>query len=373
MRTGASQAAALGSKLESNPMIIGKEKKLSRFAIKTAESATVCATVGVKCRFTDGYCSPSEGSEKPSHMESSHLTVTSYACPSTPPLPAADDLATRFGKSSLLLPDSYVQRKLTFMEDNYGRINQKAPSRAHQKVVPEGTLGLFNSEKTESKKRCAWITPQSDAAYAVYHDEEWGVPVHDDRRLFELLVFAGAQTEIAWSSILSKREAYRDAFAQFEPAIVATYDTTKVASLKSQSDMMQREARVQSVVSNAKLVMKIVEELGSFDEYLWGFVNHKPIVNNYRQPKCIPVKTAKSELISKDLQKRGFRHAGPMVVYSLMQAAGMANDHLLHCFRYHECNALTAAPHHHQHPTTILNKPPTSRKPCKPIVSRICC
>lgn len=279
-----------------------------------------------------------------------------------------------------------VQRKLTFvvgagdqMSRKCGFTNKKTLSRVQNyKVVPESE-GAFStaflgphlnvmhtfgsSEGACHKKRCAWITSHSDAVYVAYHDEEWGVAVHEDRRLFELLVFAGAQTEIAWSSILSKREAHRDAFAQFDPAILATYDAAMVASLKSQRDIMKSEARVQSIVSNAKLVMKIVEEFGSFSEYIWRFVSYKPIVSKYKQAKSIPTRTAKSEAISKDLQKRGMRHAGPMVVYSFMQAAGLANDHLVSCFR-HPCSSSPSPS-----PSPSLLSPSST----KPLVSPLCC
>eukprot|EP00250_Pteridium_aquilinum_P008632 c18091_g1_i1 orf=45-1346(-) len=306
--------------------------------------------------------------------------------PTTPPC-ANYGLATVKGRSHSQLCGNGVQRKLTFavgagggeFNRKCGFTNKKNLSRVQNyKVVPEveGTfstgflsphlnvLQTFGASEGACKKRCAWITPQSDAAYVAYHDEEWGVPEHEDRRLFEMLVFAGAQTEIAWSSILAKREAYRNVFAQFDPAILATYDTTMVASLKSKSDVVRSEARVQSIVSNAKLVMKIVEEYGSFNEYLWGFVGNKPIVNKYKQGKSIPVRTGKSEVISKDLQRRGFRHAGPMVVYSLMQAAGLANDHLLSCFRH---NALLLPTPSLTHSPLTSSPKPAPRKPL------VCC
>lgn len=198
----------------------------------------------------------------------------------------------------------------------------------------DGTHTFAFPAEGACKKRCAWITQRSDAVYVAYHDDEWGVPVHEDRRLFELLVFAGAQSEIAWSSILTKREAYRDWFAQFDPAILATYDMAKTMLITSRLDIMKSEARVQSIVSNAQVVMKIVEEFGSLSDYLWGFVSYKPIKSRYKQAKSIPMRTAKSEAISKDLQKRGMRHAGPMVIYSFMQAAGLTSDHLISCFRH---------------------------------------
>lgn len=286
--------------------------------------------------------------------------------------------------------NSHVQRKLTFRVNSREQchtkfgLTSKNSSHNYYKVVPEAEEGTLPANYLMSqhdptgrlsqeacKKRCAWITPYSDPVYVAYHDEEWGVPAHEDRRLFELLVFAGAQAEIAWSPLVAKREAYRNLFAQFDPSILASYDATKMASLRSHSDIMRSEARVQSIVSNAKLVMKIVEEYGSFDAYLWGFVSNRPIVNRYRQPNLIPVRSGKSEAISKDLQRRGFRHAGPIVVYSLMQAAGLANDHLLSCFRHHDLllpPQLSSSPSPHE---ALLRKPSAARKPL--VVSPLCC
>ncbi|MCO5592332.1 hypothetical protein L7F22_046333 [Adiantum nelumboides] len=294
--------------------------------------------------------------------------------------------------SQLQVSNGHVQRRLTFVGEQMCHSkfvfpNRKNFSRSQNfyKVVPEvedgalPTSGLTTSDfhaqmqarglafdEDACKKRCAWITSQSDAVYVAYHDEEWGVPVHEDRRLFELLVFAGAQAEIAWSTLLAKREAYRKVFVDFDPRILATYDIAKVTSLRSHLDIMRNEARVESIINNAKLVMKIVEEYGSFDAYLWGFVGNKPIVNKYKHTNLIPVRTSKSEAISKDLQRRGFRHTGPMIVYSLMQAAGLANDHLLTCFRHHALLPIPSAPHLHP-----LRKPTPSTR--KPLVSPLCC
>ncbi|MCO5559094.1 hypothetical protein L7F22_012686 [Adiantum nelumboides] len=297
---------------------------------------------------------------------------------------------------SQLQVSSGVQRRLTFVGEptseqmchsKFVFPNRKNLSRSQNfyKVVPEVedgalstsglTAGDFHAQmqarglafdEDACKKRCAWIASQSDAMYVAYHDEEWGVPVHEDRRLFELLVFAGAQAEIAWSTLLSRRGTSRKVFADFDPAILATYDIAKVTSLRSHLDILRSEVRVQSIISNAKLVMKIVEEYGSFDAYLWGFVGNKPIVNKYKQANLIPVRTGKSEAISKDLQCRGFRHTGPMVVYSLMQAAGLVNDHLLTCFRHHALLPIPSAPHLHP-----LRKPTPSTR--KPLASPLCC
>ncbi|KAI5079281.1 hypothetical protein GOP47_0004760 [Adiantum capillus-veneris] len=312
----------------------------------------------------------------------------------TPPPYASYELASLHGVpcGSHLPVSGPVQRQLTFgveppaseeqCHSKFVFTHKKNLSRSQNcyKVAPEVEEGVLPMNDLHSRmqarglaledpfrKRCAWITPHSDAVYVAYHDEEWGLPVHEDRRLFELLVFAGAQAEIAWSTLLAKREVYRNVFAQFDPATLASYDIAKVASLRSHNnDMMRSEARVQSIVSNAKLVMKIVEEYGSLDAYLWGFVGNRPIVNRYKQVNLIPVRTGKSEAISKDLQRRGFRHAGPIVVYSLMQAAGLANDHLLSCFRHHALLQLPPSPttRPHRHPP-LRKRIPAARKPLR--------
>lgn len=187
------------------------------------------------------------------------------------------------------------------------------------------------------KNRCPWITSFSDPAYVAFHDNEWGVPVHDDKALFELLVLSGALAELSWSSILNARDVYRQVFAGFDPAVVATFDDDKVASLMYVENSVLYEGKLLGIVNNAKLVLEIVEEFGSLDTYMWSFVGYKPIINRFRYPRQVPVRTPKAEVISRDLLKRGFRFVGPMVVYSFMQAAGMTNDHLVHCFRWEEC------------------------------------
>lgn len=147
--------------------------------------------------------------------------------------------------------------------------------------------------------------------------------------------------ELSWPVILNKRDTYREVFSGFDPVIVANFEEKKIKSLKSNSNMMLYEGKLRGIVDNAKNILKVIEEFGSFDNYCWGFVNHKPIVNFYRNTRQVPVKSPKAEVISKDLVKRGFRFVGPTVMYSFMQAVGMTNDHLVNCFRYEQCNVLT--------------------------------
>ena len=182
--------------------------------------------------------------------------------------------------------------------------------------------------------RCGWAG--NDPLYIAYHDEEWGVPVHDDRRLFEFLVLEGAQAGLAWITILRKREAYRAAFAGFDPARVARFDARKVRSLLADRSIVRNRAKVASAVGNARAFLKVQEEFGSFDEYIWRFVDGRPKRNAWRALKQIPAETAASRAMSKDLRERGFRFVGPTICYSHMQATGMVNDHIVACFRHRE-------------------------------------
>ncbi|KAF7138189.1 hypothetical protein RHSIM_Rhsim07G0236300 [Rhododendron simsii] len=185
-------------------------------------------------------------------------------------------------------------------------------------------------------KRCDWITPHSDPLYTAFHDEEWGVPVlHDDRKLFELLVLSQALAEFTWPAILCRRDIFRKLFDNFDPSSVAKF--TEIELLPLRSNLLLSEQKLRAVVENAKQTLKIQHEFGSFSNYCWSFVNHKPIRNGFRYARQVPVKTPKAEIVSKDLMQRGFRCVGPSVVYSFMQVAGLANDHLVTCFRYLEC------------------------------------
>lgn len=191
------------------------------------------------------------------------------------------------------------------------------------------------------KKRCAWVTPNTDPSYAAFHDEEWGVSVHDDKKLFELLSLCTALAELSWPAILSKRHMFREVFQNFDPVAVSKLNEKKIAPPGSPASTLLSEVKLRAVIENARQTCKIIDELGSFDKYIWGFVNNKPIVSQFRYARQVPMKTSKAEGISKDLVKRGFRGVGPTVVYSFMQVAGITNDHLISCFRFHDCVAAT--------------------------------
>jgi DNA-3-methyladenine glycosylase I len=180
-------------------------------------------------------------------------------------------------------------------------------------------------------KRCGWV-PEGDPAYVAYHDEEWGVPSHDDRHLFEMLTLEGAQAGLSWSTILRKREGYRRAFANFDAKQVARFSQKDVERLLADPGIVRNRLKVESAVNNAQRVL----ELESVDEYLWGFVGGSPIVNRWRNLGDIPAETAESRAMSKDLKKRGFRFIGPTVCYAFMQATGLVNDHVVGCYRFAE-------------------------------------
>lgn len=182
--------------------------------------------------------------------------------------------------------------------------------------------------------RCGWHG--TDPLYIQYHDEEWGQPLHDERRLFEMLILEGAQAGLSWITVLRKREAYRKAFDNFDPNKVARYDEDKIASLLADPGIIRNRAKVNAAVGNAKAFLAIQQEFGSFDAYIWQFVGGKPIRNKWKTLREIPAETAESQAMSKDLKKRGFRFVGPTICYAHMQATGMVNDHLVDCFRYNE-------------------------------------
>ncbi|MDW7710675.1 MAG: DNA-3-methyladenine glycosylase I [Deferrisomatales bacterium] len=181
--------------------------------------------------------------------------------------------------------------------------------------------------------RCPWAaTPLSTA----YHDGEWGVPVHDDRTLFEFLVLEGAQAGLSWETILKKRSRYREAFDRFDPSRVAAYGPEKVAALLADPGIVRNRLKVAAAVANARAFLRVQEEHGSFDAYLWGFVGGQPIRNRWADLRDVPVQTEESRALSRDLRRRGFRFVGPTICYAFMQAVGLVNDHLTGCFRYRE-------------------------------------
>ncbi len=188
-------------------------------------------------------------------------------------------------------------------------------------------------------KRCKWAG--DDPLYIHYHDTEWGVPVYDDQKLFEFLLLEGAQAGLSWITILKRRESYRHAFADFDPAKVARFTQKKIDKLLHDPGIIRNRLKVESAINNAKAFLKVQEEFGSFSAYQWRFVDGRPIQNTFNSLADLPAKTPISEAFSKDLKKRGFNFVGPTIVYAHMQAVGMVNDHVAECFRYQQVRKLT--------------------------------
>jgi len=181
--------------------------------------------------------------------------------------------------------------------------------------------------------RCPWAKTD---LYVQYHDTEWGVPVHDDRLLFEFLILEGAQAGLSWETILNKRENYRSAFDLFDPALVGKYDQKKRKSLLADAGIVRNRLKIEAAIQNAKVFLAVRDEFGSFDEYIWAFVGNKPKQNAWKSIEEVPAKTAESDAMSKDLKRRGFKFVGSTICYAFMQAVGMVNDHLVGCFRHGE-------------------------------------
>jgi DNA-3-methyladenine glycosylase I len=182
-------------------------------------------------------------------------------------------------------------------------------------------------------KRCPWARNELEIAY---HDREWGVPRHDDRVLFEFLILEGAQAGLSWSTILAKRDAYRRAFSEFDPARVARFDGRKVKELLADSGIVRNRLKISAAIANARAYLNVQKEFGSFNAYIWQFVGGQPLTNARRSIKQVPARTPSSDKMSKDLLQRGFRFVGPTICYAFMQAVGMVNDHLVSCFRHSE-------------------------------------
>lgn len=199
-------------------------------------------------------------------------------------------------------------------------------------------IDLPAAPAADGPPRCAW-GDGSDAEYRAYHDREWGVPVRDERHLFELLILEGAQAGLSWSTILHKRDGYRRAFAGFDPAIVAAFDETDVARLLSDTGIVRNRAKIQAAIGNAQATLALQAAGSSLVEHLWSFVDGRPVVNRFGSPSEIPAETATSLAMSRDLRARGFRFVGPTICYALMQSAGLVNDHEARCFRWAEVQA----------------------------------
>ena len=195
--------------------------------------------------------------------------------------------------------------------------------------------------------RCTWAT---DEAMHAYHDREWGVPVHDDRTHFEFLVLEGAQAGLSWATILRKRDGYRAAFAAFDVEAVARFDARRIAKLVATPAIVRNRQKIESAVTNARAFLRVVEERGSFDAYIWSFVDGKPVANRWRTQKQIPATSPQSDALAADLKRRGFKFAGSTIMYAHMQACGLVNDHLTSCWRWREVAAS-------KHPSAARSRP----------------
>jgi DNA-3-methyladenine glycosylase I len=182
------------------------------------------------------------------------------------------------------------------------------------------------------KQRCGWVT--EDPLYIEYHDHEWGVPVYDDQKLFEFLILEGAQAGLSWITVLRKRENYREAFDQFNAEKIARYHDRKIAQLLDNPGIIRNKLKIQAIINNAQQYLKIIERTGSFSEYIWGFVDGKPILNSWTNLQEVPSKTLGAEDMAKALQKEGFKFVGATICYAFMQAVGMVNDHTVDCFKF---------------------------------------
>ncbi|MEZ6098365.1 MAG: DNA-3-methyladenine glycosylase I [Pirellulaceae bacterium] len=190
-----------------------------------------------------------------------------------------------------------------------------------------------------NNNRCPWAC-NVHADYTAYHDQEWGVPVHDDQKQFEFLILEGAQAGLSWWTILSRREHYRRAFAEFNPEKVARFSPARIEKLLGNSGLIRNRLKIESSITNARAFLRVAEECGSFDHYLWQFVDGRPIQNQWADIRDVPATSQESDALSKDLKRRGFKFVGSTIMYAHMQAIGMVNDHLVSCFRHRPCKQL---------------------------------
>ena len=186
--------------------------------------------------------------------------------------------------------------------------------------------------KAARQKRCSWCG--KDALYVAYHDQEWGVPLHDEQKLFEFLILEGAQAGLSWLTILKKRDAYRKAYYQFDIEKVARFNSRSIERLMNNSGIVRNRLKIEASINNARAFLEVQNEFGSFDKFIWQYVDHQPIQNQWKRLRNIPTSTRESEQMSEDLRQRGFRFVGPTICYAYMQAVGMVNDHIVDCFRH---------------------------------------
>ncbi|KAG2319836.1 hypothetical protein Bca52824_013049 [Brassica carinata] len=309
-----------GMKLENKKMTIveSKGEKTAKKPDPPASPTTTLKQCSSLCssllRRNSASMTASYSSDASSSCESSHLSVASSS--------SCKKAVRRSGSVSSVGTCAAARRK---------QVDEK-----EDKVCGGG---VSNGDCfADGRRRCAWITPKSDPCYVTFHDEEWGVPVHDDKKLFELLCLSGALAELSWTDILSGRQLLREVFMDFDPIAVSELNEKKVTAAIS----LLSEVKLRSILDNARQVRKIIAEYGSFKKYMWNFVSNKPTQSQFRYQRQVPVKTSKAEFISKDLVRRGFRSVSPTVIYSFMQAAGLTNDHLIGCFRYQDCCCVDA-------------------------------
>ncbi|KAJ0247950.1 hypothetical protein HA466_0163330 [Hirschfeldia incana] len=308
-----------GMKLENKKMTIVESTKDEKSTKKKPDPPASPTTTLKQCsslcssllRRNSASMTASYSSDASSSCESSHLSVASSS--------SCKKGVRRSGSVSSV--GTGVRRK---------QVDEK-----EEKVAGSGGNGDCFAD---GRRRCAWITPKSDPCYVTFHDEEWGVPVHEDKKLFELLCLSGALAELSWTDILQRRQLLREVFMDFDPVAVSELNEKKVTAAIS----LLSEVKLRSILDNARQVRKIITEYGSFKKYMWNFVSNKPTQSQFRYQRQVPVKTSKAEFISKDLVRRGFRSVSPTVIYSFMQAAGLTNDHLIGCFRYQDCCCVDA-------------------------------
>jgi DNA-3-methyladenine glycosylase I len=205
--------------------------------------------------------------------------------------------------------------------------------------TPESVIEAITLADTKKTKRCPWSLSVSDA-YQAYHDTEWGVPARDDQTQFEFLLLEGAQAGLSWSTVLHKREGYRKAFADFDPVKVGRFTDKRIEKLILNPAIIRNRLKINSAVKNARAFLEVQAEFDSFSDYIWGFVDGEPVQNRWRSQKQVPATSAISDVLSKDLKKRGFKFVGSTIIYAHMQATGMVNDHITGCYRYETCRKL---------------------------------
>jgi DNA-3-methyladenine glycosylase I len=212
-----------------------------------------------------------------------------------------------------------------------------------RRITPQSRVAEQMTDITKAQvpalKRCAWATTELGIRY---HDQEWGVPIHDDRSLFEFLVLEGAQAGLSWETILRKREAYRCAFDNFDARLIVGYQKRKITGLMANAGIVRNRLKIAAAIANAKAFVDVQSEFHNFDDYIWQFVNGRPKQNQWRSPRQIPVSTRESDVMSRDLRRRGFRFVGPTICYAFMQAVGMVNDHTVGCFRHSQLRQYTS-------------------------------